>query len=623
MNILFQEYIALTVGRNKTIRQIHDSLSLPVLDWSVPIRGMETRFEQYLLQYSVLHFLIKGDERHARKQINDVAFLAAMIVASDIIDVLSICRFLGVEELQQNYHKYYSEKLPCSTLFTLGHFFRISGWFSVAKRYLEGAKKEMLHQDQEGAITTNHISILDQLALLYKDVGSYDDALENFLCILERYGNHLKEDSDALVITKRNIANIYVMQGKLHQAQEIFESILQPVDNMSDRLSQRQIVLWGSYLTLQCKLGLYTESIQKYSQLIDIVEEQGKENDTQRISLYNNVANIYHKLENMEKAFFYYKKSMSLSLNLLGPRHPTTLKTQVQVASMLMNQKKYHEALQMFETVNLVMDGVWQKNHPDRLTTINQLGKLYFASKQYQKSEVFITEIYELSKQKYGEESPNTITLANNLASIYAKTNRFKESLYLFNIVIAYRERTLGTQHPSTRIVKSNLGSLFLQSKQYDAAEEVFGELLEIEKEELQQGKTKVLSSVKWLLHIYEVQQKSSLSLLEHTTSLYEEFLGTNHKTTIVAKYSLGWMYYEKNHQHAIEIFGEIVNQDIEQSIKLASKCGLALFQDRKSGTLSKSPNVYQEMVDAIGDKNEETKKILLKIQELTKILGR
>ena len=157
------------------------------------------------------------------------------------------------------------------------------------------------------------------------------------------------------------------------------------------------------------------------------------------LSAYPNIGDVHLSRSNYEEAYTYFKKSYDLYEKKYGKDHPRTLR--------------------MAEAKALTLSNIGS----DEGMAIK-----------------ILTEVYETYLKKYGLESKE---VANNLAelgSVYNNQNKPFLAIPLLKRSVAIRRKIFGNEHLSTATGLKLLGESYLLDNQYESAEKVYREALEV-----------------------------------------------------------------------------------------------------------------------------------------------
>ena len=249
---------------------------------------------------------------------------------------------------------------------------------------------------------------LNNLAVLYDDIGNYQKALELQEKCYELRCKVLGEEHPDTLGSLNNLANIYNHLGEYQKALELNKKCYE----------------------LRCKvLG---------------------EEHTDTISSLNNLANIYNHLGEYQKALDLKEKCYEIRCKVLGEEHSDTLGSLNNLACSYSDIGDYQKAFDLHEKCYELSCKVLGEEHPDTLRSLNNLANIYNHLGEYQKALDLHEKCYEIRCKVLGEEHPDILCSLNNLACSYGVLCEYQKALELFEKCYDLRCKVLGKNHPDT-----------------------------------------------------------------------------------------------------------------------------------------------------------------------------
>jgi tetratricopeptide (TPR) repeat protein len=168
-------------------------------------------------------------------------------------------------------------------------------------------------------------------------------------------------------------------------------------------------------------------------------------------SSMNNLAGIYSLQGKYEEAEPLYQKSLALRQELLGDSHFDIAVSLNNFASSQYLQKKYEQAEPLYQKALSMMQENLGDSHPFIASALNNIASLYRSQKNYEQAEAFYQKALSMRKDLLGDRHPDVATSLNNLAVLYCYQNRYDEAKLLFLQSLEIREAILGSDHPDTQ----------------------------------------------------------------------------------------------------------------------------------------------------------------------------
>jgi tetratricopeptide (TPR) repeat protein len=167
-----------------------------------------------------------------------------------------------------------------------------------------GYTKEALTLANEIGDKKGQAASLNNLGIAYRNQGALDKALEYYINSLKIYDE--LQNKEGIALTKNNISNIYSIKKDYGQAMKYLEDSYNLLLELDD---QKRII--GSMNNLG---NLYSE-IQLYDKAMSFFAQASERSAKQGIKFadpLNNIANIYFKQNNYQRAVENYEKALAI-----------------------------------------------------------------------------------------------------------------------------------------------------------------------------------------------------------------------------------------------------------------------------------------------------------------------
>jgi tetratricopeptide (TPR) repeat protein len=195
-----------------------------------------------------------------------------------------------------------------------------------------------------------------------------------------------KEVTDYLMASYHNLGALYSDQGKLKEAEEMYQRALKGYEKA-----------WGP----------------EHTSTLDTV---------------NNLGILYRDQGKMKEAEEMYQRALKGYEKAWGPEHPLTLNTVNNLGILYRNQGKLKEAEEMYQRALKGKEKAWGPEHTSTLNTVNNLGLLYRDQGKLKEAE----EMYQRALKGYeklrGRDHPNTMVVADNLRRLPESKIRWKRN---------------------------------------------------------------------------------------------------------------------------------------------------------------------------------------------------
>jgi tetratricopeptide (TPR) repeat protein len=229
--------------------------------------------------------------------------------------------FQHVRALTENAGNLKLETEEMNTLYyRLGRYQKLLGNFWHAENfYLRAAGiSGMIH----GVESVEHATDLNNLALVYRTQGRYDEAIEKYEEALRIGKKTIGSEHSDYAARLNNLANVYQSLGRYDEAIEKYEEALRIGEKTTGRAHPYYAICLNNLGLVYTSQDRYDEAIEKYEEALRIDEKTiGKEHPNYAIDL-NNLASVYEAQEKFDEALKLYEKVLDIDEKTLPANHP-------------------------------------------------------------------------------------------------------------------------------------------------------------------------------------------------------------------------------------------------------------------------------------------------------------
>ena len=387
-------------------------------------------------------------------------------------------------------------------------------------------------------------------------------------------------------ITDCNKINKLVATGWLQNSPETLDCSIHPIiaavvreKAMPDEAATTKLVQNMTSLLrvkrkeiLTSKLALLPHAVA----LMDHVKYESVQNSESAAQCYNNIALLYEKQGEYEKALEYYKKALNIRKEKLGKEHPDTATIYNNIAVIYHNQGKYGKALAYHTKALIVFKINPGEDHPDTATIYNNIGSIHYKQGEYKKSWDCHTKALNIRKRKLGEDHLETSTCYNDIGLLYSVKGEYKKALAHYTDALNIREKNLGKYHPEIATIYNNIGDLYGEQEEYEKALENHEKALDIREKTLGKEHPDTAISYNNIGCVYDKQGEYKKALAHYTEALNirKKTLGKEHIDTATIYNNIGYAYsnqgaYEKaleNHKNALNIREKTLGEEYPET---------------------------------------------------------
>ena len=189
------------------------------------------------------------------------------------------------------------------------------------------------------------------------------------------------------------------------------------------------------------------------------------------LNVINNLGNCYRHQLKFDEAEAMFKRALGGYRKDYSRGYLSALKSTNNLANLYWHQKRLTEAEDLYLQA---LDGLEKElgaDHTITLSTVNNLGTLYRNQHRYEDSEAMYKRALEGREQALGPNHRSTLNTANSLAVLYCTLGRDEEAEVLYKRSLAGREQSLGAGHNSTVRTARGLVELYEKHGRYPEAE--------------------------------------------------------------------------------------------------------------------------------------------------------
>ncbi len=292
---------------------------------------------------------------------------------------------------------------------------------------------------------------------------------------------------------------------KIEKVQIYSKAVAQDTKEYSDRLSQENLPTEAQQLDEKAKQqlenGELETALQTLQQLLDIYTQKGyrfKIGST----LYN-IATIYQKLHQYQKALDHYQQALEIRQQLGDTEQiATTLHSIGTVYSQLSEYSRALESLNQALKMRREIDDTTAISR-----TLNEIGVIYDRQGKYGKAIEFYEEALEMRKK----DKVNLIAILSNLGLINSRLGRYQQA-------IDFYQKVLQNNPPKKATILTYIGAIYRQLEEFSQALKFYQQALEIYEEN--QDRLNIATTLDNIGVIYREQEKYSQALEYHQQAL-------------------------------------------------------------------------------------------------------
>jgi tetratricopeptide (TPR) repeat protein len=157
----------------------------------------------------------------------------------------------------------------------------------------------------------------------------------------------------------------------------------------------------------------------------------------------------------------------------LGEQHPDTLKSMINLASVLQDHNQYEAAEELFRRALDGREKVLGKEHPATLGSMGNLAAVLRDQGKYNAAEELYRQALYGREKVLGGEHPTILKSMNSLASVLRDQGKYSDAEEIYRRGLDGYEKVLGTEHPVTLTTVRDLATVLKDQGKDEAAEQM------------------------------------------------------------------------------------------------------------------------------------------------------
>jgi tetratricopeptide (TPR) repeat protein len=278
------------------------------------------------------------------------------------------------------------------------------------------------------------------------------------------------------------LGDLYVNQGKLGQAEQMYERALQGYEEALGPTHTSTLDTVNNLGTLYADQGKLDKAEKIFERALRGYEEALGPTHTLTLNTVNNLGNLYADQSKLGQAEQMYKRALRGREEALGPTHTLALNTVNNLGGLYFNQGKLGEAEQMFERALQGYEEVLGPTHTLTLDTVNNLGNLYLNQGKLGEAEKMYERALRGREEVLGPTHTSTLQTVNNLGALYEYQGKLGEAEEMYERALRGYEEALGTdgvqQYIPALNTMQNIGGLYADQGEAAKAQSMYAKAL-------------------------------------------------------------------------------------------------------------------------------------------------
>ncbi|CAG7721034.1 unnamed protein product [Allacma fusca] len=315
-----------------------------------------------------------------------------------------------------------------------------------------------------------------KLAFVLTRLNKFEEALMVYQNLAEDLSNSKRADSALDLITiQLEIFDLLRKLQKCSQALKLIDEICRKCEEKygaghPDTL--RTITYRGCALR---DLKRYDEAIEEFKKVLQHQEK------IPEMALSTNLlfATTLVDVEKLEEAHCLIKTLLELP----GTTKLDQIAIRLHHAWILQEQKRYNEALPIYEDIFKNQTEILGRHHPDTLTTRHNLASILDDKGSFVEALQHYEAILNIQEKSIGPQHPDTLLTKYNLAFVLDHLGQFPLAFYMLSSTFQSQQAVLGSKHSDTLASRRKMALVLEKMGKYDEALSVIQEVLQTQEQ--------------------------------------------------------------------------------------------------------------------------------------------
>jgi CHAT domain-containing protein/Flp pilus assembly protein TadD len=319
--------------------------------------------------------------------------------------------------------------------------------------------------------TPDYITIANQLAVIYDQVGSYASAKTVYEEAYTKAKRMYQLEDSIMQVWTNAISSFYLTHGMYEEAEPFFLQSLTLMEEYYGKESEMYVTVMNSVGEFYLYAGWYEKCANTFTDFVALCKKIYGPKSADYATALNNLAVAFEKQEEYERAEKYYLESLAIKEKVFKKESEYYALTITNLAVLYDNMGKRKEAEALYEEAIDIYKKLHGGKSENYAIAISSLASVYSGSGKYNEAEVLLKEALTIQKELFGEKYPAYITSLNNLGQIHFEMGQYQLAETELQEVCDLRLSTQGEAHPDYAISLMTLASIKTVLQQYQEAE--------------------------------------------------------------------------------------------------------------------------------------------------------
>ena len=463
---------------------------------------------------------------------------------------------------------------------------------------------EYLNQNEAEVLFSMHavfriveITAMDENPRIFQVKLNLVSDKDNDLCQLIHYIRHDICPNDE---GWYRLGCLLLTMGESAKAQQVYEILLGQETEESTKVS-----IYHQLAVAKKQLGEYEKALEYYNEFVKIKEKQSPRPDLELAMAYNNIGEVYDRMDDDQKALSSYEKALIVFEQSLPPTHRHLTASYNNIGLLYHRMNDYGKALSSYEKALAIQQQSLPSTHPELAATYNNIGMVYYRMIDYQKALSFHEKALKVRQESLPPTHSDLALSYNNIGNVYNSMGDYRKACFSYEEALKIQHGSLPSSHPDLAPLYNNIGIAYNSMGDYQQALSFYEKALAIQEQSLPSTHihlAKFYNNI-GLVYTDKGAYEKALSYNEQALSIKQQCLSPTHPALSRSYNNLGLVYLNMgNYPKAFSSYEKALT--IQQQLPLLDHlnllhtyCNMGLLHNLTSN-LWKAYYYYEYVVD-------------------------
>ncbi|GAB4345234.1 MAG: hypothetical protein OHK0038_25450 [Flammeovirgaceae bacterium] len=392
-------------------------------------------------------------------------------------------------------------------------------------RVLEKALRE--NREQNGSI--RHADVLEAIAISYDKSKMPSEAVATYQQCLGIRKTKQGEKSLAYLTTLRNLAYLYLSNGKADLAKPLYDQIhpLAKLQYKTTTVDYRDVVFQKAEANYYSKS--FSEAIPLYQEHITL-SKTAKLDKNEYLDSYFKITQCYLNLNDKPKTVEAYNNYITFMESIAKDKNyvealDKTIKTLEDIHENAAAKKFLEKRL-------IIQKEMTGDQSPEYATVLLEMAIDEKYAGKTTEAENHFKQVIEIRRKTLGENTPDYSNALDELARFYVMQNRLDDAEKLFKQAQDLRQKYMGEPHPDYTRGMDSLAYFYISQQRYDEADSLLSKNLKIRSENPGKTHGEYGLSLYHLANLYVIKGKTKEAepLYKDASKIFTSYYGSMSK---------------------------------------------------------------------------------------------